>query len=89
VRLLQRLEAEIGAQPADERDRFRILHIKEKFGHLTIYLAGEPTPEMRRAIDDVWHESSSICQVCGERGTLAERRCYWSVRCSSHENWQF
>ena len=71
------------------RDQFRILQIKEKFGHMTIYLASEPTPEMRKAIGDAWQKSSMTCEVCGERGILAERRCYWSVRCGSHENWQF
>ena len=33
-RLLVRLEAVIAAQPVDERDRFRILQVKEKFGRL-------------------------------------------------------
>ncbi len=31
-RLLVRLEAVIATQPVDERDRFRILQVKEKFG---------------------------------------------------------
>jgi integrase len=31
-RLLEQLEAVITAQPIDERDRFRVLQIKEKFG---------------------------------------------------------
>ena len=41
-RLLVRLEAEIEAQPADQRDQFRILQIKEKFGRLTVHMAWTP-----------------------------------------------
>jgi hypothetical protein len=47
-RLLQRLDSEIAAHPADQRDRFRIVQIKEKLGRLTVYLESEATPEMRR-----------------------------------------
>jgi hypothetical protein len=85
--LLRRLEAEIRGQPVEDRDRFRIRQIKEKFGRLTVYLEGDPTPEMKAAIDEAGRESSVTCEVYGEPGVLAERRCYWSVQCGSHENW--
>jgi hypothetical protein len=47
-RLLQRLAPEIAAHPADQRDRFRIVQIKEKLGRLTVHPESEATPEMRR-----------------------------------------
>jgi hypothetical protein len=34
-RPLEKLETEIAAQPIDERDRFRVLQIKEKFARLS------------------------------------------------------
>jgi len=44
-RLLEQLEAEITSQPIDERDRFRILQIKEKFGRLErISVSHRPSP---------------------------------------------
>ena len=37
-RMLARLEAAIAAQPIADRDGFRIVQLKEKFGRLTVYL---------------------------------------------------
>lgn len=80
-RLLQRLEAEIAAQPADHRDRFRIVQIKEKFGRLTVYLESEATPEMRAALQDAEEMSIATCEVCGAPGRLAECKAWWAARC--------
>jgi hypothetical protein len=84
-RLLARLEAEIAAQPPDERDRFRIIQIKEKFGRLTVHMGSTPT--MRAALDDAENESIATCEVCGARGVLEERHGWWSPRCKVHETW--
>jgi hypothetical protein len=88
IALLDRLEAEIEKQPLDRRDDYRALQIKEKFGRLAVHLAAEPTEAMWAAIDDAGEQSIRVCEVCGEPGGLAERRLYWSVRCSAHENWR-
>ena len=85
-RLLARVEAVITAQQVDERDRFRILQVKEKFGRLTVYLA-DSTPEMDAAIQEASEESIRTCEVCGEAGVLKERRAWWSPRCEAHETW--
>src|SRR5438477_10718923 len=85
-RLLVRLEKEIAAQPADERDQFRIIQIKEKFGRLRVYLAGR-TPEMDAAIREAEEESIVTCEVCGAPGALEERHGWWSPRCKAHETW--
>jgi hypothetical protein len=87
-RLLGRLESEIVAQPAEERDRFRIVQIKEKFGRLTVYLDTEGTPAMRAAIDAAAEESVQTCEVCGVPGELKERNFWWAPRCKEHETWR-
>ena len=86
-RLLEQLEAEINAQPSMERDRFRILQIKEKFGRLTVYTA-DSTPDMDGAIQAAADESTRICEVCGAPGELRECNFCWAPRCKEHENWR-
>jgi hypothetical protein len=85
--LLGRLEAEIAAQPMDDRDRFRILQIKEKFGWLTVYLA-DSTPDMDTAIQEAADESTRTCEVCGAPGELKQRDDWWAPRCGEHETWR-
>ena len=86
-RLLARLEAMITTQPVDERDRFRILQVKEKFGRLTVYTA-DSTPDMDVAIQEASEESIRTCEVCGAPGVLEERHAWWSPRCKAHETWR-
>jgi hypothetical protein len=86
-RLLERLEAGIARQPPDQRDRFRIAQIKEKFGRLTVYLASEATPEMLAALQEAGEASVVTCEVCGDPGRLAERNAWWAARCVAHEAW--
>jgi hypothetical protein len=86
-RLLYKLEAEITAQPIEERDRFRILQIKEKFGRLTVYTA-DSTPDIDRAIQAAADESTRTCEVCGAAGELRQRNFWWAPRCKEHENWR-
>jgi hypothetical protein len=76
-RLLERLEAAIAAQPPDQRDRFRIVQIKEKFGRLTVYLASEATHEMGAALREAEEASIVTCEICGVPGRLAERNAWW------------
>jgi hypothetical protein len=86
-RLLGQLEVAIAAQPADRRDQYRIIQIKEKFGRLIVYLASEGTPAMKAAIEAAADESVRTCELCGEPGVLTERRCWWGARCKQHEDW--
>lgn len=87
VRLFDKLEAAIREQPADLRDGFRIVQLKEKFGRLMVYQDRSGTPEMRTAIDEAGEASVITCEICGEPGRLAERNVFWSVKCAAHENW--
>jgi hypothetical protein len=89
-RLLERLEAAIEAQPAGQRDRFRITQIKEKMGRLTVYLATEGTAEMEAAIQIAFEGSATVCEVCSAPGKLDERGPlgWWATRCRIHEKWK-
>jgi hypothetical protein len=86
-RLLERLELAIAACPADERDRYRIVQIKEKFGRLTVYLATTGLPDMEDLLRNAADESTVTCEVCGAPGELAERMAWWATRCPAHETW--
>lgn len=46
-------------------DRIEILQIKEKFGHLTIYVS-KKTDELRSMIEDAEADSYHTCEVCGK-----------------------
>jgi hypothetical protein len=89
ARLLERLEVLIAAQPAAERDRFRVTDVKEKFGRLVVYLASGGTDDMAAAIQAAYAESETVCDICGAPGHLAERgpTGWWSTRCPAHEAW--
>jgi hypothetical protein len=85
--LLGDLEAAIMAQPPERRHAFRIVQMKEKFGRICVYLAGEGTSEMKMAIDAAVEQSTRTCEICSAAGGLAERRSWWSVRCEQHQDW--
>jgi hypothetical protein len=87
VRLLGRLSLLVEELPTDERRTFAVVEIRQKFGTLTVYLSGGPTPAMSEAIDAAREASTVTCEVCGAPGTLAERRGWTSVKCEAHENW--
>jgi hypothetical protein len=88
-RLFEKLECAIAFQAPDERDRFRIIQLKEKFGRLVVYLETEGTPEMKAAIHEASEESTNVCELCSAPGQLAERAPlgWWSTRCPDHETW--
>ncbi len=87
VRLLERLSLLVEELSSDERRTFAVVEIRQKFGTLTVYLSGGPTPAMSEAIDAAREASMVTCEVCGAPGTLAERRGWASVKCEAHENW--
>ena len=86
-RLLDGLETAIATQPADRREQFRIVQLKEKFGLLTVYLAGTPTPDMSAVIQEAREASRVTCEVCAEPGRFDKRRGWFAVRCAAHEDW--
>jgi hypothetical protein len=85
--LLDSLEPAIAAQPAERRDRYRIVQMKEKFGSLVVYLAATPTEAMLAAIHAAERASVVTCEVCGALGQLEERRGWHATRCPAHASW--
>lgn len=63
------LEEIIRRLPADERNDYYAVQVKEKFGTLRFYMNME-TEEMSRAIREAEGRSASACEVCGRPGTL-------------------
>ena len=60
----------------------RIDQVKEKFGTLRYYV-DRATPEVRALIDAAETASESVCERCGEPGTL-RRRGWMATLCDLH-----
>ena len=65
----------VEANPADTYVP-RASQIKEKFGGLRVYMNSE-TDEMTKIVDYIEEKSYTICERCGEKGTL--RKEGWMV----------
>ncbi|NYI11600.1 hypothetical protein [Nocardioides marinus] len=68
-----------------------VVQVKQKFGGLRLYVElPEDLETSSRAlahslVGDAERESCSVCDVCGELGTLTQvRENYWQTRCGSH-----
>jgi hypothetical protein len=86
-RLLEKLEAGIAQQPPRARADFRVLQVRQRFGHLTVDLSANPTPDMKAAVDEASAASSTTCEICSAPGGMADRNGWTSVRCKDHEDW--
>jgi hypothetical protein len=81
--LCNTLKAYLKAHP--EVPQIRVRQVKEKFGSLRFYYSGGDTA-CRDLIASAEERSRSICDVCGQAGTLGGE--HWlSVRCLDHVNW--
>lgn len=68
-----------------EVPQIRVRQVKEKFGSLRFYYSGGDTA-CRDLVASAEERSRSICDVCGQAGTLGGE--HWlSVRCLDHVNW--
>jgi hypothetical protein len=63
----------------------KVLQVKEKFGGLRFYFSGGDTA-CHEAVAAAEERSLSVCEVCGQSGTLQGER-WLSVRCFDHLNW--
>lgn len=69
---------------------FSILQIKEKFGLLRMHLSGL-NEEGFLLVSEAECESGSICEVCGEPGTMMYLHHWASTLCEEHrgmEPWE-
>ena len=76
-----------------ENHHLRFFQVKEKFGHLTVYL--EPlngmgvveTPEcIRKEINELAKKANRICRICGEQKVETVHESRVQYRCLKHYN---
>lgn len=81
--LCLQLQTHLDANPSTPQIVVR--QVKEKFGGLRFYIAGGD--ELCRAAVHAAEEASlTICEVCGQRGSLVGEQ-WVSVRCAQHLDW--
>jgi len=70
-------------------EHYRILQVKEKFASLAFYVYSTD-PDLKRQklvhalIDAARNRSTTMCEVCGERGSLWIHAGWWSTACPQH-----
>lgn len=67
-----------------QRLAFSWLTVKERFGAMRPYFAGELNPEIAQLVKQAEQSSTSICEVCGNAGVLRSISGSWATRCSYH-----
>ena len=81
--LCRALKTYMDAHP--ELPPIQVRQVKEKFGGLRFYYSGGDTA-CRELVACSEERSKSICEVCGQAGTLGGDR-WLSVRCFDHVSW--
>jgi hypothetical protein len=61
-----------------------VLQVKEKFGTLRFYTAGNLSGSLRRMIDEAENQSSKVCEVCGKEGQLRSDLSWLKTLCQEH-----
>lgn len=64
---------------------FRIVQVKEKFGGLRFYTAGDITTEARTLIQEACTRSESVCEACGEPGNRCMIDNWIETLCPFHQ----
>lgn len=60
-----------------------IIQVKEKYGGLRIYTEYY-MKEIEDVIREVGEESFTVCEECGNTGTLVKRNGWYRTRCETH-----
>lgn len=81
--LCRTLKTYMDARP--ELPPIQARQVKEKFGGLRFYYSGGDAA-CREMVTCAEQRSMSICEVCGQTGTVGGER-WISVRCLDHVNW--
>lgn len=68
-----------------EYTQVRIKQVKEKFGSLRFYYSGGDR-YIRGLVDLAEMMSSTICEVCGEKGEIVNSSGYYHAACKKHVN---
>lgn len=82
------LVRELEAKLLDIDQDYRLQQVKEKFGGLRYYAtsAADPEPDglFHTTISEYEGRSLSICEVCGQPGTLDESGHWLKTLCEAH-----
>lgn len=62
-----------------------VTQIKEKFGRLRVYVADKKDDVVKAILRHAEARSATICEVCGEAGTLIRDDGWVRVRCRDHD----
>jgi len=81
-----KLEALIMALPESERESYRAVQVKEKYGTLRCYMSAE-TDEMQAVIDEAEEKSAVTCEYCGKAGTLRTKGWHFTLCDKCDREW--
>jgi hypothetical protein len=81
-KLCSRLKSKIWSMQGDYSD-FAFTQVKEKFGELRVY-TNYYVEDLADIIDEYVEKSRTICEVCGQPGTMRKDNGWFMVRCEPH-----
>lgn len=81
--LFDSIESYLQSLPNDSkvREEFVFEQIKEKFGGLRVYVSGADD-HLYTLITETEDKADSICELCGEDGSIAKKGHYWRTVCT-------
>ena len=82
-RLCEDLEPLVAKFEQETGSQFEVLQVKEKFGGLRFYVNCRRNEAIRQRIGIAGDESFRTCEICGQPGTLRERRSIKTL-CDEH-----
>lgn len=74
--LSEKLEALIMQEPEEQRSGFLCSQCKTKFASLRFYMSSE-TPAMTALIQETEDKSRSLCERCGNKGSIRQTPSGW------------
>lgn len=81
--VVTKLEAQLGQMAEEDRQRYAVAQVKEKFAGLSFYLE-DYTPALRQIIADGDAQAQITCQDCGAPGERRSRGGWLYVACDAH-----
>lgn len=81
--LCERIQDIVDSMPDDDRKKFRVDQIKQKFGTLRFYMSLYDD-EIEAAIKEAETLSKSVCETCGDEGKIVTIGGFITPRCPRH-----
>jgi len=82
-RLFKLMDASWRKMKEPEEERFSVMQVKEKFGTLRVYIAGQHQQEIGGMINMAETMSGAICEMCGASGSMTKNGSWFMTRCTS------